>query len=514
MNDRTAEITCYSMGMLLVLRLFWGIVALELLVSVVPVLRIRQIMAAILAAPLVASSVALLSLHPSFPTLLLLIITVYRVCNLLRLAKGRINDKYLRRATLATSVWTIGLQLIVTLLWLANVSLQVPPDTVRLALGCTDIVVAVMLLASTVRHLWTTRAPKLSARAVADADLPTVTVCIPARNETGDLETCLASLVASNYPKLEVLVLDDCSQNKRTPEIIRSFAHDGVRFLQGTPPEDNWLAKNHAYQQLLDQANGELILFSGVDVRYGPDSLRALVGAMLRKRKSMISVIPKNVVPAAFGWQGSTLLQPMRYAWELALPRRLFRRPPVLSTCWLVRRDLLLSAGGFGAVSRSIVPESYFARVSAVHDGYSFMQSSEQMGIISDKSRSEQRATTVRTRYPQVHRRIEMVLLLTLAELACVLMPYIFLVIGLFGFAPVRLTILSAVTVGLLTITYACIVGVAYRSWLVRSLVALPFVVLVDVVLLNESMIRYEFFDVDWKGRNVCIPVMRVEQHS
>jgi len=71
-----------------------------------------------------------------------------------------------------------------------------------------------------------------------------------------------------DYPKLEIIVLDDCSQNKHTPEIIRSFAHDGVRFIQGEHPKPTWLAKNQAYDRLAQESSGEFILFCGVDVRF------------------------------------------------------------------------------------------------------------------------------------------------------------------------------------------------------------------------------------------------------
>jgi hypothetical protein len=340
--------------------------------------------------------------------------------------------------------------------------------------------------------------------------LPALTVAIPARNETDDLEACLRSLIVSDYPKLEILVLDDCSQNRRTPEIIRAYAHDGVRFLQGTVADENWLAKNHAYQQLLDASSGELVLFCGVDVRFAPDTLRELVASLLYKNKTLLSVVPRNDVPFLFRGRGSMLLQPMRYAWELALPRRLFRRPPVLSTCWLARRDLLVSAGGFRAVSRSIVPESYFARTSAIRDGYSFMRSDARIGLTSTKSTTEQRETAIRTRYPQVHRRIDLVMILTFGELSGLLLPFGLVTLGAFGRLPLPATLASGVAAAMLIIMYACIVTLTYRAWLMRALVALPAAVIADLALLHYSMIAYEFFVVLWKGRNVCVPVMRV----
>ncbi len=499
---------CYSWGMFVLFSVFWWLAALELMLWGVPSLKWRRVFAGVLATLLAPLSLLILVLEPSVLTVTLSLASMYRLINLLRLVKARINARHLGRATFQTSAWIIMTQVVVTLFGQLHPVANFVNGHLWAMLVYVDVAVAAVLLLSTIRHLWTTRAPKLTAHDIADAHLPTLTVAIPARNETNDLEACLSTLIASSYPKLEILVLDDCSQNKRTPEIIRSFAHAGVRFLQGAVPESNWLAKNQAYQQLCEAANGELVLFCGVDVRFAPDSLRLLVSALVRKRKSMISVIPRNLVPSLLTLRTSTLVQPMRYAWELALPRRIFNRPPVLSTCWIIRRDVIASAGGFAGVSRSIVPESYFARVSIVHDGYSFMQSSAAMAITSNKSLHEQRSTALRVQYPRVHRRIELVMFLTASELLCIIAPYALLVLGLLHDLPAAYTVAAATSVLLLTLLYASVVTLTYRTWLVRSLLTLPFASLLDIILLNYSMIRYEFFSVIWKERNVCIPVM------
>lgn len=492
---------------------FWLVTAFELALTLVPNSRARRYVALACTTAVLISSVWLLATGISLFTVLLFVYGAYRGINLLRLAKGRVHEKYLRRSAVQTTLWLVTVQAITTLAWLTDGRWGLTGLKLWIFIAWADVALAAILVTSTLRHLWTTRTPRLAAADISDTNLPTLTVAIPARNETDDLEGCLTSLVASNYPKLEILVLDDCSQNKHTPEIIRSFAHAGVRFLQGKVPDENWLAKNAAYQQLYEEANGELLLFCGVDVRFQPGSLRELVAALQHKRKSMISLIPQNIVPSPLTNRETTLLQPMRYAWELSLPRRLFRRPPVLSTCWLIRREVIASAGGFAAVSRSIVPESYFARVSAVQDGYSFMQSSADMGITSRKSGAEQRATAVRTEYPRVHRRIELVMVLSLTELGGVLLPYVLAVSCLLHAAPEALLAPSLLTIALLTVAYAAVVALTYRAWLVRALIQLPVAVVGNVVLLNYSMIRYEFFSVIWKDRNVCIPVMRVTGH-
>jgi hypothetical protein len=419
------------------------------------------------------------------------------------------RDQYLRGVSWRTAWWLVAFEIIVVGTWwlVRQSTLDVSSFWYFVTIG--QALFAAGLLANTIRHIRSTTPPKV-VEPLSSKALPSLTVAIPARNETDDLQRCLELIVQSDYPKLEVIVLDDCSQNGRTPEIIRDFAHDGVRFIAGTESDDDWLAKNHAYQQLTDAASGELILFCGTDARFERQSLRLLVETMLYKKKSMISVIPRNIMPRQ-NRSLALLVQPMRYAWELSLPRKLFRRPAVLSTCWIIQRKLLETSGGFRAVSRSVVPESYFARVAVVHDGYSFMQSSLEIGISCEKEHDQQHDTATRTKYPQLHRRPELVAMLTLAELLAIILPVCFLVASLAAPSLRGVSIISGLTVVMLVAWYVLVVTLTYRRFLPLSLVALPFAVIHDVALLNYSMLKYEFSVVLWKGRNICIPVMRVE---
>ena len=76
-----------------------------------------------------------------------------------------------------------------------------------------------------------------AVEAIESQDLPTVSVCISARNETHAMTQCLERIVASDYPKLEVIVLDDGSRDN-TSLLIKSFAHAGVRFIEGSSLPD------------------------------------------------------------------------------------------------------------------------------------------------------------------------------------------------------------------------------------------------------------------------------------
>lgn len=458
---------------------------------------------------LAGSTTALLIFDFAFPAIVLTLVSLYRGVNIWRVMANRMRPEFLRRTTWRTELWLVGYNVFLLLLWLGFHWWQMPLWQFWHLFLWLELALSLILLVTTLRHARSMK-PSPITDWLADKDLPTLTVAIPARNETDDLQVLLTSLVASTYPKLEVLVLDDCSTTARTPEIIRGFAHEGIRFLQGEAPKDGWLAKNQAYQRLLEESNGELVLFCGADVRFEPETLTRLVTLMLQKKKSMMSIMPRNILPR-FVQLDASLIQPMRYAWEVALPRKLFRRPPVLSTCWIAKREVLLSSGGFSAVSRSIVPESYFARQSARHDGYGFRYSDNELGLISNKDVSDQRDTATRTKYPQLHRRPELVIVLTAIELFGIVMPFLFLIVGLFYPVLTTTLVVGTATCAMLVTWYMLVCTLTYRLPDIRSLVSLPFAVLLDVALLNYSMLKYEFSVVLWKDRNVCIPVMRIE---
>lgn len=485
-----------------------GVSGLELLLWMEWPWKQRKPLAKLLFVFVGAASLALAIVHPSFWTILIGLLSAYRCLNLARIAANRMQADYLFRVSRQTSQWLIGAQVVIVCVAGLAGHFQFTLKPWLSLVAAFEVICGAALLASTLRHVRTTR-PPLIKKDASVARLPTLTVAIPARNETTDLEDCLESLLSSNYPKLEIVVLDDCSQNKRTPEIIRGYAHDGVRFIAGQIPPDEWLAKNHAYAQLAAAANGELLLFCGVDVRFEPGSLETLVRTLLQKQKRMLSVMPRNLRPKSRSLRG-WFMQPNRYAWELSLPRRLVGRPPVLSTCWLIGKDTLEASGGFQAIRRKAVPEAYFARAAAASgDGYSFMQSDERVGISCRKDIDEQRATSIRTRYLQLHRRPELALATSLAEFFVLVGPFILFVGAGLSRAWI-LTVAAAVSLMCNIVVYAILFNLTYRRFLLKGLWLLPLAAVYDIWLLNYSMWQYEFREVLWKGRNVCIPVMRI----
>jgi Glycosyl transferase family 2 len=486
----------YLMSLLLIVSAISELLVVSLLRD-----RLRKLVAAITIVIIAFASGGIVASHTNVVTGMLLVLSAYRVVNMLRVVQGRMYEAYLLHATTTTTIWLLAAQAAVLIVWLVVRQWSVRYVIWLLALVGLQLLAAVILLASTKRSLKKTKLFIGDAK-FSDKELPTVTIAVPARNEDEQLEVCLQSILASDYPKLEVLVLDDCSQDK-TSQIIRKFAHDGVRFVKGDEPKPNWLAKNQAYERLAEEASGEILLFCGVDVRFASHTVRQLVLALVTKKKSMLSIIPINK------HQGLSLPQTMRYMWELALPRRTFNRPPVLSTCWLIKRDELKHAGGFAAVAQAITPEAHFAKALIGRDGYSFMRCAERVGLVSAKTPREQRATAIRTRYPQLHRRPELVALFSLLELGLLVAPFVLVVVGAWGVFGFAAELLLVVTAGLMLIVYRDIGFAIFLKARWGFVPIFPVAVLSDVLLLNYSMWQYEFSEVIWKGRNVCIPVMR-----
>jgi len=103
---------------------------------------------------------------------------------------------------------------------------------------------------------------------------PTVSIIITAYNEERDLTAKLENTLALDYPRdlLEIIVASDCSTD-RTDKIAEEFALRGVRLHR----QSERLGKTAAQNAVVQQARGEIILFSDATSLYEPDVLRAIV---------------------------------------------------------------------------------------------------------------------------------------------------------------------------------------------------------------------------------------------
>jgi glycosyltransferase involved in cell wall biosynthesis len=321
----------------------------------------------------------------------------------------------------------------------------------------------------------------------------TVSVCIAARNETHALAHCLQRVLKSDYPKLEILVLDDSSTDD-TSLIIKSFAHAGVRFIPGRPLPEGWLGKNHAYQTLIDEASGDLVLFIDVDTNIGETTVSQLVTQLNVHGRSMISVLPRR----NDGLRPSAILGTMRYYWELLLTTAV--SPPASSALWMVRLDALQEVGvGLKSYGMSVRPERHLARQLQREKRYHYLIGTPALEVGYEKRLLSQYETALRLYYPMNGRSL-LRFGAAVLFLGALLVPLIILVSGPAAWAgwwALGLVVVIALTFGSFTRqTYA------KSAWVARTLLG-PLLVIQEFALLVTSYWQYRLGRVTWKGRLV-----------
>ncbi|USN96074.1 MAG: glycosyltransferase [Candidatus Nomurabacteria bacterium] len=319
-------------------------------------------------------------------------------------------------------------------------------------------------------------------------DLPTVSICITARDETHAMTQCLERVVASDYPKLEVIVLDDGSRDD-TSMLIKSFAHAGVRFVEGKPLPEDWLGKNYAQAMLADEASGKYILFMDVDTLIERHTVARLVSYLLFYKAKMVSVVPLR----NNRWESSTLVTTMRYYW--AMVRFTPTRPRAVSNAWLIERKLMLDElQNDTSLQKSMLMETTIARKLAAEKAYRLVMSSSWLGVRFEKKWSSQVETSIRLLYPQCDAFWLQVIWLVVL-LGVTLIPYA--VVWWQPWAGVLVALQY-----LIAYYYLSRVWVRYRF--VGALL-LPFTIAQEIALLIVSLYQYKLGVVTWKGRPIQV---------
>lgn len=107
---------------------------------------------------------------------------------------------------------------------------------------------------------------------------PLVTVLIPAFNEVEVIESTIRNKLEQTYPadKLEIIVISDESEDG-TDEIVNEMAEaeasSRIRLIRQTPRQGKTAGLNKA----VEQANGDIIVFSDANSHYEQHAIQALV---------------------------------------------------------------------------------------------------------------------------------------------------------------------------------------------------------------------------------------------
>ena len=147
--------------------------------------------------------------------------------------------------------------------------------------------------------------------AVAPPRPPLVSVVIPARDEARNVARCLHSVLATTWPALEVLVVDDHSADG-TGDIARAIAarDPRLRVLDNPPLPEGWMGKQWACATGAAAARGDVLAFVDADTTHAPDLLPRAVAAIRARDAALLSVAGRQEM-ATF-WE--RVVQPQLFA--------------------------------------------------------------------------------------------------------------------------------------------------------------------------------------------------------
>jgi chlorobactene glucosyltransferase len=209
-----------------------------------------------------------------------------------------------------------------------------------------------------------TRLPRVADEPAAD-DGPLLSVLVPARNEERNIGPCVASLLAQSYRPLEVIVIDDGSEDGTAAVVQRLAAADGrLRLLRLAGPPPGWTGKNFALVSGVAEAAGEWLCFTDADTIHQPDGLARALAFARRRGLGLLSMTSRQltgsfwervVQPVVFGLldQWFPLTRVNDPASPLAAANGIFI---------LAERGAYQAAGGHRAVRGEVLEDLALAR--------------------------------------------------------------------------------------------------------------------------------------------------------
>lgn len=130
--------------------------------------------------------------------------------------------------------------------------------------------------------------------APAPAAWPRVSVVFAARNEAATIGAAVPTMLALDYPDLEIIAVDDRSEDDTGAQLDRLAAANPVlqvEHVRALP--DGWIGKNHALHHGAARATGEWILFTDADIHFEPGVLRRAIAYARAQTLDHLAAVPQ-----------------------------------------------------------------------------------------------------------------------------------------------------------------------------------------------------------------------------
>jgi len=124
-----------------------------------------------------------------------------------------------------------------------------------------------------------------------------ISICVPARNEERNIRVCVESILAQDYPNVEVIVLDDRSTDA-TPHILQQLStqNNRLKIIHGADLPKGWAGKPHALFQASAAARGDWLCFVDADTFLSPNTLSACYAKAIETRADMFTIMTFQIL--------------------------------------------------------------------------------------------------------------------------------------------------------------------------------------------------------------------------
>ena len=126
---------------------------------------------------------------------------------------------------------------------------------------------------------------------------PLISICIPARNEENNIRNCVESVLAQDYPNLEVIVLDDRSTDATLTQLKEIASRDSRLLpINGSGLPEGWAGKPHALFQASAVAHGEWLCFVDADTFLKPNALSACYAKAIETKADLFTTMNQQIL--------------------------------------------------------------------------------------------------------------------------------------------------------------------------------------------------------------------------
>lgn len=137
-----------------------------------------------------------------------------------------------------------------------------------------------------------------SESTLSKSDLPKLSVIITAKDEANTIEHALQTILNTDYPDFEIIIVNDRSTDE-TGALIDKFAtqHPQIVPIHIDHLPENWIGKVHALHTATAQAKGEWLLFTDADVHHHSTLWQRAIELAIAKQCTHLALLPNVPTP-------------------------------------------------------------------------------------------------------------------------------------------------------------------------------------------------------------------------